>query len=236
LEVLPTLPQVDAVVTDPPYGEKTHAGQRSLKRYEDPPGGHVAIDFDCITADELRKVFGLCRARRWLVSFIEWRHCLPLEIHPPPGLEFIRMGVWTKINPMPQLTGDRPGTGWEAIAIFHPAGAKRWNGGGKSAVWMHETSRCNWFGASNHPTEKPVGLVMDMIGKFTDQSETILDPFTGSGTTGVACVKTGRKFIGIEIEERYCEIAARRLDAEISKGNLFAEAKEEQPEQQQMFD
>jgi len=122
---------------------------------------------------------------------------------------------------MPQLTGDRPGTGWEAIAIFHPPGKKRWNGGGASAVWDHGTSRHGYFGPSSHPTEKPLGLVSDIVKKFTDHGETVIDPFMGSGTTGVACARMGRKFIGIEIEERYFDIACKRVEDAQRQSDMF---------------
>lgn len=222
LEVLPTLEagSVDSVVTDPPYGEKTHKGQRSLE-YGATGGGHVAIDFQSVDAAFIKKAFSILTPMRWLLSFIEWRHCLPLETDPPDGLEFVRMGIWTKINPMPQLTGDRPGTGWEAVAIFHRPGKKRWNKGGASAVWNFGTSRYGNFGASNHPTEKPVDLLAEIVESFTDRGERIGDWFMGSGSVGVACIRTGRKFIGIEKEPKYFDIAVKRIKAEYERSALF---------------
>jgi len=61
-----------------------------------------------------------------------------------------------------------------------------------------------------HPTQKPIGLMMWCVS-FAPEGCTVLDPYTGSGTTGVACIRTGRKFIGIELDEGYCEIAAKRM-------------------------
>ncbi len=66
-----------------------------------------------------------------------------------------------------------------------------------------------------HPTQKPVALMEYLIKTYTNPGDTVLDNCMGSGTTGVACVNTGRSFIGIEIEERYCEIAAKRLAQEV---------------------
>ena len=213
-EILPTLPKVDVVLTDPPYSETTHSGARSTTDSE-PKGGHIAIDFDSVEAGFLRDVFGSISVRSWCISFIDWRHALPLELEPPAGLEFIRLGVWTKMNPMPQLTADRPSTGWECLAILHPPGRKHWNGGSGPAVWTHGTSRWGYFGPSNHPTEKPLGLVLKLIGQFSDLNDLILDPFMGSGTTLVAAKQLGRKAIGIEICEAYAEIAAKRLSQEV---------------------
>jgi len=70
-----------------------------------------------------------------------------------------------------------------------------------------------------HPTQKPVALMCRIIEDFTKVGDTIFDPFAGSGTTGVACVKTGRNFIGCEIDAGYCEIARKRCkEAEESIG------------------
>ena len=80
-----------------------------------------------------------------------------------------------------------------------------------------------------HPNEKPVGLLCDLIEKTPGKR--ILDPFTGSGTTGVACIRTGRKFIGIEIDEHYCEVAARRMREAEADQALFTQ---DEPKPKQM--
>lgn len=213
-EILPTLPPVDLVLTDPPYSEATHAGARSSSD-RGPKGGFVAIDFDSTDAAFIRHVLGMISCRRWCIAFIDWRHALPLETDPPRGMEFVRLGVWTKLNPMPQLTADRPATGWESVAIFHPPGKKSWNGGGSPAVWMHGTSRYGYFGPSHHPTEKPLGLVSRILEQFYASGDVVLDPFMGSGTTLVAAKRFGLRAVGIELDEKYADIAARRLEQEV---------------------
>ena len=70
---------------------------------------------------------------------------------------------------------------------------------------------CNGW-KRQHPTEKPLDLMTWVIEKYTDPGATVLDPFMGSGTTGVACVQTGRNFIGIEIDPGYAEIARQRIE------------------------
>jgi site-specific DNA-methyltransferase (adenine-specific) len=74
-----------------------------------------------------------------------------------------------------------------------------------------------------HPTQKPVGLMVWCV-EFFPKAETILDPFMGSGTTGVACIQLGRKFIGIEREPKYFDIACKRIEQAVSQGQLFAPA------------
>jgi site-specific DNA-methyltransferase (adenine-specific) len=201
LEILPTLPKVDAVITDPPYGARTHDGARTGSGKG---GGDVLIDFACLPDNQF---IPLCKqlvhkANRWVIMSCEWRHAAQLE-----EMELlVRLGVWVKPNPTPQFTGDRPGTGWEAVACLHRPGRKRWNGGGHCSVWTY--NKVN----SEHPTGKPLPLISKWVSQFTDFNETVLDPFMGGCTTGVACVNAGRKFIGIEIDPKYFEIACERIE------------------------
>ena len=89
---------------------------------------------------------------------------------------------------------------------MHAGGAKRWNGHGRHAYWEYHI-----VSGGPHPTTKPLPLMAEIVRDFTQPSDTILDPFMGSGTTLVAAKRLGRKAIGIEREEKYCEIAAKRL-------------------------
>jgi hypothetical protein len=210
LDVLPTL-EADVAITDPPFGAQTHAGAQTGAN-----GGEQLVDFDPVTAEHLGDVWEqlvLQVCRRWVVATIEWRHATELERRNL----LIRLGVWVKPNGAPQFTGDRPGTGWEAVAICHRPGRKRWNGGGHHATWRF----CKTEG--DHPTQKPLDLVEAFVEQFSDSGETVLDPFMGSGTTGVACIRTGRRFIGIEKEPKYFAIAVKRIEAELQRHTLFEE-------------
>jgi site-specific DNA-methyltransferase (adenine-specific) len=203
-EILPQLGPVDHVITDPPYSERTHKGARSQNDLN-----NSMITFAHIEFDDLRSLLDSIKVSRWVIMTCDLLHAAQLMLSPPDSLDFIRLGVWVKPNPTPQFTGDRPGQGFEQVAILHKPGKKRWNGGGFPAVWT-----CNKiFG--RHPTEKPMELYTRFIEQFTDEGETILDPFMGSGTTLEAAKLMGRKAIGIELEEKYCEIAANRLRQEV---------------------
>lgn len=209
-DIMPTLGEVGSIITDPPYGPQTHAGAQTIRAGETVP----LVDFECFSEEQFIAfcTHAVTLARRWIILTCEWRYVLSLE---KAGLPLVRFGIWHKPNGAPQFTGDRPGTGWEAVAILHREGKKHWNGGGHHAVWA-----CN-IEPGEHPTQKPLTLLLDWVKKFTDEGELVLDPFMGSGTTGVACVKLGRSFIGIEQRADYFELACRRIDEAQRQGDLF---------------
>lgn len=215
-DVLPILTGVDAVITDPPYGDKTHRGARTGGNgHSDPNSGKdTLITFSSITEDlfidTCIKLVEI--TKRWIVMTCEWRHAAKIE---ESGLPLIRLGVWIKPNGAPQFTGDRPGTGWEAVAILHREGKKRWNGGGHHAVWNVPKVE------GEHPTTKPQSLLQKWVKDFTDKEECILDPFMGSGSTGVAAVQMDRKFIGIEIDNKYFDIACKRIEDAQRQQRMF---------------
>ncbi len=208
-DILPYLPEADLVLTDPPYAEATHAGARSHRDVN-----VASINFASIDDEFMRTWLLAVKCRGWTVANVDWRHIPALESQPPTGMRFVRFGIWVKPNGAPQFTGDRPATGWEAVAILHADNGKmQWNGGGNRAVWT-----CN-VTHGDHPTEKPLRLVSQWVSLFSNEGALVVDPFSGSGTTLVAARNLGRRAIGIEIEERYCEIAVERLAQQM----LFAE-------------
>jgi site-specific DNA-methyltransferase (adenine-specific) len=173
------------------------------------------VDFDAISDVELAELASLLveQTSRWVVMT-----CDPLQVFAvQSGLPIIRIGAWTKADPAPQFTGDRPGTGWEPVLILHREGKKRWNGGGKPAVWHTQIVKND----GEHPTQKPLALLGQWVAQFSDEGETILDPFMGSGTTGVAAVKAGRSFIGIERDPKHFETARRRIEDAQRQGDFF---------------
>lgn len=209
-EVLPSLPQVDHVITDPPYNAATHANGLCGSVRDFARNADRGVSFAALTdADVLAGVL-VSMARRWAVAFCAIEQ-LGKYAEGAAGA-WVRSGVWDKINPSPQLTGDRPGQAVEGLAIMHRKGKKRWNRGGGAGIW-----RCapqQGLDRPDHPTPKPVPLMLALIEDFTDPGEVVLDPFCGSGTTGVACLRLGRRFIGIEKDAKYAAVATERLQAE----------------------
>lgn len=206
---------VDVVVTDPPYDETTHSGERSL--WSSTGTVKQSISFTSVDSDWIKHFISECVrvSSGWVVATVDWRHMNAIE---STGF-LVRFGIWVKPKYTPQITGDRPATGWEAIAICHRPSKKQWNGGGKSAVWSSLP-----VPKKNHPTEKPLELAARFINLFSNTEATVFDPCMGSGTTGVACVQTGRSFIGIEIDPNYYAIAQRRIAEAQMQPALFTEA------------
>lgn len=217
-EILPTLRDVDAVLTDPPYGDAaTHGAHLSKITLKNGEPARQALGFDGISKEqavELARQWTEA-ARRWVVFTCEWKYAHALD---EAGL-LVRLGIWRKPDGSPQFTGDRPGTGWEAVAVCHRPGRKKWNGGGRHAFW-------NWPKGQNdsgHPTGKPLGLFSEFVRDFTEPGELVADPYMGSGTTGVACLNLGRRFVGIEREQKFFDIALRRIEEAHAQRQLFGD-------------
>lgn len=248
LEVMQSLTGIDHVVTDPPYGEHVHRnGVRQT-----PEGNRAAVlrrrnnrvlpdvaQFNCRRRRSMdlgfesldpnvRRVcsdFFAALARRWTLVFSDtegadgWRADLVRA-----GLDFVRYGFWVKDRAMPQLTGDRPGSRVEQITIAHPRGRKKWNGGGTGNVWQWPVvANCAGHRSDRvHTAQKPIGLMLELLELFTSPGDLVLDPFTGSGTTGVAALRLGRRFIGIERDAAHFATACDRLRAENVGSTLSA--------------
>jgi DNA modification methylase len=197
-DILPTLGKVDAVVTDPPYGlsaaKNGTIGSTNKGRVSD--FGEQVWDnapIDQSTFDEV------VAAGKYAIVFGANYYCVP----PSPS--------W--------LIWDKQNTGIYADCEM------AWSNIGKPAKLIHYMwngmLRANGEARGDHPTQKPIGVMKWAIGHLPAPSETILDPFMGSGTTGVAAVQMGRRFIGIEREPKYFEIACRRIEDAQRQSDLF---------------
>ena len=211
-EILPTLGKVDAVVTDPPYG----------------------INFRWKGAKRNGLVSGLSwgAGRRSIEP--EWSDIVDDDkpFDPSPFFAFPEVILWGGNN----YSGLGPARCW--LVWDKRRDTTPDHHGDCELAWTNLDSviRCHrqvWRGIvregeenvangdKHHPTQKPLALMTWCL--HHTKGETILDPFMGSGTTGVAAVKLGRKFIGIEIEERYFNIAIRRIQAALDAPDMFVE-------------
>ena len=216
MDILPTLGKVDAVITDPPYSDKTH---NNAKSNAGGSSGVKTIDFKAIDFEAIKSLLNQCGllCDGWVIANMDWRHIASLEFEGHAYYELIRFGVWVKTNPMPQISADRPANGWDGIAYIYPKDKKKvWSGGGCHGNWIGPV-----IANGDHPTGKPIDMVSSWVMRFTNMRQTILDPFMGSGTTGVAAIQLGRKFIGIEREPKYFDIACKRIEQATAQGQLF---------------
>jgi site-specific DNA-methyltransferase (adenine-specific) len=218
---------VDVTITDPPYEAEVHGQGR---RVRDPGGEKGAakyrkcveapLPFEAITESQRAELaFEISRTtRRWTLVFCQveaahkWASMLALN-----GLDYVRTMVWVKPDGQPQFTGDRPGMGYESIVVAHRKGRKRWNGGGRVGVFTHNKFEIGNKHGAPHPTTKPQTLMRELVSLFSDPDELILDPFSGSGSTGVACNQLNRRFLGFELNRDYFDIACRRLRGDEAK-------------------
>lgn len=184
LEILPALPKVDAVITDPPYGlgSKLNGGSwGNAGSWDEKPINNLC---DIISIGQLKIVWGgnyysLPPSRCWLSWF---------KPDAPPSMAHFEL-AWTNLDKNSrQISQSIAATNSERIG---------------------------------HPTQKPIVVMLKSI-EYAGNPQTILDPFMGSGTTGVACANLGRKFIGIEIEPKYFDIACERITNAYRQERLFA--------------
>ena len=209
-EVMSTMEEesIDCVITDPPFTERTHKGARKNTN----KGVQDLITFDSFTEEQLYSSFEKLGkiTKGWVVSSLDYHHAFKFEDSPPENLRQMRIGVWVKKNATPQISGDRPAQGWEAISYLHRKDKKAvWNGGGHHGNYV-----TNIPTATGHPTPKSLTMLSSFVERFTNLGDTILDPFAGGGTTLVAARNLGRKVIGVELDEKYCELIANRLSQE----------------------
>lgn len=220
-EILPTLPKVDACITDPPYEAEAHTAMlRTNKSIKS--GSNDVIDFDAMD-EATRKTIASEAARLchgWVLLFCQveatsiWRDSMVAA-----GAKYRRSMAWVKPDSSPQFNGQGPAQGYECIsASWCGDGKSRWNAGGKRGVYTFNCNSGRWGG---HPTEKPVLLMESLMADFTDDGALVLDPFMGSGTTGVACMNLIRSFIGIEREPKYFDIACRRIEDAQRQQRMF---------------
>lgn len=213
-------PFCDHCITDPPYFADVYlrASMPKTKLGSGTPA-RMGVSLEKLAAGDIGSADELCEpiskligalVKRWALVFSDVENCHRWRDSLTRGsMRYVRTGAWVKPDAMPQMSGDRPAVGFEPCTITHAQGPMRWNGGGRWALWTHNISK----GAvrPDHPCPKPEPLMVELVNLFTDPGELILDPFMGSGTTLVAAKRMGRKAIGIEINEAYCEEAARRL-------------------------
>jgi len=207
---MPTLGEVDCVVTDPPYeivGKgRGMAGNRQYLK--DITSKNLEDGFDYAILDNFANwaVFG---TKRQIVPLIEKAESL--------GKKWALI-TWNKPNPTP-LTNNNYLPDTEYIIHAFSSGCIYGVYNDKSRYIVHNAGG----GEFDHPTVKPLPVMQKILSTASAETQTILDPFMGSGTTLVACAKMGRKGIGIELDPDYFDIACKRVEDAYRQPDLFIE-------------
>jgi len=202
LEVMKNIPDksIDLVLTDPPYGMEFRSNHRKEK-YEKIENDNNLIWLE----DFLKESYRVLKDNTHIYIYCSFHNIDIFKQEVSKLFEVKNILVWVKNNTgMGDLEGDYAPQ--YEFCIYARKGNKKLNRGRDSNILYFDKT-----GNINHPTEKPVSLMGFLIKKSTDENDTVLDCFLGSGTTAVACKQLKRNFIGIEINEKYCEIARQRL-------------------------
>ena len=226
-EIVPGIGAVDLIVTDPPYGHNNNDGDL-IHNWE------AALGVRQNTPEDARPIAGdspeeAADLVRWLFAEAKrvLRHggcCCCCCCGGGPDPQFARWSLWMDeaLGFKHAVVWDKGGLGmgwhyrrnYELMLVgMKPGGACKWNGGNITPNVMRIPGIKP--SADDHPTPKPVEFMGHFVRLHSDVGDLVLDPFMGAGTTLVAAKNLGRRAIGIEIEERYCEIAAKRLSQEV---------------------
>lgn len=223
LEILPNV-SVDHIISDPPYEDELHAAVGKINRIRN-DGRRTVDDIGFAGVNDSRaEIASACvsASRGWVILFTlaegvrAWRDDLQAA-----KAKWDTTCFWVKPDASPRFNGQGPARGAECfVTCWAGTGYRKWNGGGKRGIYTHcvNTGR-----QGDHPTEKPVPLMVEMVGDFTQPGETICDPFMGSGTTGIACVRLGRGFVGIERDQKWFDLSCRRISDELRRPRLQLE-------------
>ena len=232
-EIVPGLGGVDLVLADPPYSSggamrsdrnngttAKYTITGTIREYPEFSGDNRdqrALTLWC--SDWMFQCFRVTRTGGAMMCFIDWRNL-------PCLIDAVQVGGWVYrgIIPWDKTEAARPQKGWfraQCEYIITASSGPLDAGHEAEGICQAGYIRCGVTVADKeHTTGKPVDLLVELI-QTRDDWRTILDPFMGSGTTGVACARLGRSFIGIEIEPRYFDIACRRIEAAYRQADLF---------------
>ena len=207
--------KVDCIVTDPPYLIAYKTSRRKDKTHK----FCHEIDNDRPSDTELiknfiEKSFQLLKDNSAFYCFCSWKTSdIFKNLLEKAGFTIKNQIIWVKNN---HTSGDLKaqfGQQYE-VCFYCNKGRKFINGKRLTDVWFFDRVSGK---SLVHQNQKPVELIEQIILKSTDENDTILDPFMGSGTTGIACVNNNRNFIGIELDKQYFDIAQNRIKEAIIK-------------------
>ena len=222
LEVMQSIPDnsVDFILTDPPYGTNDEKG-KCIKRKQDLTSFNVIEwdkEFPLIWIEDLHRImkedtWGIIFTDNMFISHL-WDKLESCALKPRNTF------YWIKTNKAPTPRANFKSNVETCIVFTKGRTNQKWNGGGNQDNYIFLP-----FVSGNekeeHPTQKPKKLFNHFLKLFTNENDTVLDPFAGSGTTGIACLELNRNYILIEKEKKYIDIINERINNYKLQGKLF---------------
>lgn len=207
LEIMPQLEPVDLMIADIPY-DAVNRKSNGLRCLDKKDADVFNLDIKSFLKQSVKTTNGC------IYVFCGWHHISTIYLYFRESLS-TRIGFWEKTNPSP-MNGEYI---WLSGVEYFMYAKKK--GGVHNVKCKNPVFRNPITRNQMHPTQKPTGVIQEMVLASSLIYNTVLDPFLGSGTTAVVCEQTNRKWIGIEISEKYCEIAAKRIESENRQLKLF---------------
>ena len=192
--------KVDCILTDIPYGEVNRAKESGLRKLKKGKADELTFDIETL----LIKLEKICTGSFYIFCGIEQVSEIRKFFREKDILT--RLCIWEKTNPSP-INCQYHWMSSIECCIYAKKKKATFNEHYKSCVWRNPVGR-----SKIHPTEKPLKLFKYLIETSTNEGDLVLDCCMGSGTTGVACADTNRKFIGIELDNNYFDIASKRIE------------------------
>ena len=228
MEVLPTLGKVDAVITDPPYSERCHTGHDEGAHDARDGANRSGLGYTALTLVEMQTLAGayVAATNGWVV----WMTDSDLAVAIRTALE---EGGLCAFAPLPyfhpgrsvRLAGDGPSSWTDWIVVARTKAVRKWGtlpGGYVAGPGWNDKARMGG---------KPTALMEALVRDYSRPGDTVLDSHMGAGTTGVACMRTGRKFIGCEIDPDAFALSCRRIEQAYKQRPLFEAEPAPQPVQ-----
>jgi len=218
MEVLPTLERVDAVITDPPYSARCHKGHDLTAKDARDGAERKKLGYACLSIEDVERLASAYHTAcsGWIVWMTDSDLALPIrnELEGLGRVAFAPLPFYQSGRSV-RLSGDGPSSWTDWIVVARTKAQNKWGtlpGGYIAGPGWNDKQRMGG---------KPTLLMDALVSDYSRPGQLVLDTHMGAGTTGVACIRQGRRFIGCEIDPQAFDIACKRIEEAYSQQSLF---------------